>query len=59
MWILQNYSITHILREIKVGVYKVSKTAIFINNEALNLDFYEILHILKAEISQINQILTP
>ena len=38
---LQNFSITHILREIKL---MRSENAIKTNLEALNFDFYEILH---------------
>ena len=59
VWKFQYFSITQILREIKVSEFRSSKTAIFTNKEALNFDLYEILHILKAEISLIKQILTP
>ena len=33
---LQNLSVTHILREIKVGKFRVSKSAIWANLEAVN-----------------------
>ena len=52
------FSLTQILRELKVGQSKVSKSAILTHLEALNFDFYAFLHILKAEIHQIN-ILEP
>ena len=45
-----------ILREIKVGESRVSKSAILTHLESLNFDSYEILHFLKAEIDQINKI---
>ena len=41
-----------ILREIKNGKFRVSKSAILTNSEALNLDFCEFLHFLKAKIEQ-------
>ena len=39
---LQNFSVTQILREIKVGESRGSKSA---NLEALNIDFNEFLHL--------------
>ena len=45
------YSLTiQFLREIKVGESKVSKSAYLTNLEALNLDFYEFLYFLSAEM---------
>ena len=41
---LQNFSVTQILREIKVGKSRVSKSAILTHLEALNFDLYEFLH---------------
>ena len=38
------------LIEIKVGESRVSKSAYLTNLEALNLDFYEFLHFLSAEM---------
>ena len=53
VWKLQDFSVTQILREIKVGQCRVSKAAIL---EALIIDFSWFLHFLKAEIYQINEI---
>ena len=39
VWKLQNFSVTQILREIKEGESKVSKSAILPHWEALNFDF--------------------
>ena len=50
MWKLQNFSVSQILREIKVGESLVSKFAIVSLSEALNFDIYEFLHFLKVEI---------
>ena len=47
---LQNFSVTQILREIKVGAYRVSKCAVLTQLQALNFDVCEFLHFLKAEI---------
>ena len=41
--------ITQILREINFGDFGSAKFAIFTHSEALNFDFYEFLHFLKAE----------
>ena len=37
----------------------IAKSAILTHLEALNCDFYEFMHFLKAEIYQMNQIQTP
>ena len=37
----------------------VSKSAVLVHLGALNFDFYEFLHFLKAEIYQINKIQGP
>ena len=50
------YSITQILREIKVGKCRVPKSAISTHLEAVTLDFYEFLHFLKTENDQIDRI---
>ena len=55
----QDFSFKQILREIKISEFRVLEFAILTNWEALNFDFYEFLHCLKAEISQINQIQAP
>ena len=51
-----NIPITHILREINFEDSWSAKSAILTHLEALNFDFYEFLHILKAAIHQINKI---
>ena len=45
----KDFSITQILREIKIGDSRNAKSAILTHLEALNLEFYEFLHFLKAE----------
>ena len=42
VWKLQNFSVTHILREINFGDSKSAKSAILSQLEALNFDFYEL-----------------
>ena len=59
MWKFQDFSITHILCENKVRESRVSKSAILINCEALNFEFYEFLHFLRAQIDQINKFQSP
>ena len=50
MWKLLDFSVTQILREIKVCEFRVSEFAILAHLEALNLQFHEFLHFLKTEI---------
>ena len=50
MWKFHNFAITQILREINFGECTSAKSAILTHLEVLNLDFYEFLHFLKAEI---------
>ena len=59
MWKFHNFSITHILREINFEDSRSAKSAIFTDLEALNFDFYEILHFLRAEIYQSNKLQSP
>ena len=59
VWKFQNFSITQILREIIFRDSRSAKFAILTHSEALNFDFYEFLHFLKAEIYQINKIHSP
>ena len=59
MWKFHDFSITQILREINFWESKSAKSAIFTHKEALNSDFYEFMHFLKAEIDQIKQIQSP
>ena len=48
------FSITQILREINFWDSTSAKPAILTHLEALNFDFYALLHFLKYEIYQIN-----
>ena len=50
MWIFQRFTTTQILREINFRDSESPKSTILTHLEALNFDFYEFLHILKAEI---------
>ena len=50
------FIVWQILREIKGGESRNSKSASLTHLEALNFDFYKNLHFPKAEIYQINQI---
>ena len=52
----QDFSITWILRAINYEDSKSAKSAILTQLEALNLDFYEFLHFLKAEIDKTKKI---
>ena len=53
MWKFQDFSITEILREINFEDSWSAKSAILTQLEALNFDFYDFLHFLKAKIFQI------
>ena len=55
VWLSHNFSVTQILREIKVGKFRVSKSAILTDFRALNFDFHGFLQFLKAEIDQFNK----
>ena len=52
VWKFQNFTATHILREINFGHIEVPKTAILNILAALNFEFLEIIDIFKGEISQ-------
>ena len=56
VWKLETFSITHILREIKIGERRSAKSAIFIHLEAINYDFHEFMHFYKADMFQITKI---
>jgi len=49
---ISSFSINQILREINFWNSRSAKSAILTHLEALNFDFYEFLHFLKAEIDQ-------
>ena len=59
LWILQNFSVTQVLREINFGDFRSAKFAILTHLQALNFDFMIFLHFLKAENYQINKIQNP
>ena len=59
MWNFHDFSTTQILREINFRDARSAKSAIFTYLEPLNFDSYEFLHILKAEIYQINHYQSP
>ena len=59
VWKFHDFSITHIFREIIFSNYGGLKTAILTQLEALNFDFYEFLHLMMAEIYQINKVESP
>ena len=52
MWKFQNFSVSQILREIKVGQPEASQMVILKYLEALNFMFDKFLHLEKAEIDQ-------
>ena len=54
MWKFHNCSNTYIFREIIYRNFEGPKTAILTHLEALNCDFSELLHFLKAEMYQIH-----
>ena len=58
MWKFHDFSVTQILREINFEVFRSAKSAISTYLEALNYEFHEFLHFLKAEIYQINKFQT-
>ena len=49
VWKFQDFSITQILCEIYYGDSRSAKSVILTHLEALNLDFHEFLHFMKAE----------
>ena len=56
LWKFQDFSISQILREIKCEDSGSAKSAILTRLGALNCDFYEFLHFLKADIYQLSKI---
>ena len=59
VWKFHQFSITWILREVNFRDSRSAKSAILKHLGSLNIDFYEFLHFLKAEIHQINKIQCP
>ena len=56
VWKFHDFSITQILREINFGDSASVKSAILTHLEVLNFAFYEIMHLLKVKIDQLNKI---
>ena len=52
VWKCHDFSIAQILREINLGHTRSAKCVIITQLEALNYDFYEFLHFLRAEKCQ-------
>ena len=59
VWKFHSISITQNLREVDFGDYRSTKSTILTNLEALNIEFFLILHFLKAEGYQCNKIQNP
>ena len=59
VWNFHDLSITHIYCEINFGDSRGAKSAILRHLEALNFEFYEFLHFLKAKMYQINNLQSP
>ena len=57
VWKFESFSTTHTLRKIEIGESRVTKSAIFTNWKGLNFWFHEFLHIFKAEIYLILELL--
>ena len=53
------YQSLRFFREINFWDSRSAKSTILTHLEALNFDFYQFLHFLKAEMYQINKILSP
>ena len=58
-WKFLDFPITQILREINLRDSQTAKSAIFTISEALNFDFQESMHFLKAETYHVHQNQTP
>ena len=56
LWKFYHFSVTQILREINFGDSRSAKSAILTYAKALNFDFDDFLHFLKAEIDQMKKI---
>ena len=62
MWKLQNFSVTQILREIKVGKFKVSKSVILAHFEALNFGLFYFLNFFtlqRLQFTKLTKIQSP
>ena len=59
VWKFHDFYITQILREINSVDFRSAISGLLALLEALNFDFYEFLHFLKAKFYQINKIHSP
>ena len=59
LWKCHDFCIIQILREINLEDSRNAKSAILTHFKALNFDFYEFLHFLKAEIYLTNKNQSP
>ena len=59
MWKFHDFPITQILREINFEDSKSAKSAFLTHFESMNLEFYEFLHLVEAEIYQMSKIHSP
>ena len=59
MWIFHDFSFTQILRGINFEDSRSEKSAILRHLEALNFDFYDILHFFKDTISKLAKFRAP
>ena len=53
--IFQDFSVTQILREIKIGESRVSNSAILTIKETLNLEFHSFVHFLKMKLNKLTK----
>ena len=58
-WKIHNFAINKILHDVNFAHYRSAKSAILTHLQALNVQFHEFLHFLKAAIYQINKIHKP
>jgi len=56
VWKFENFPVSEIFCEIDFREIRRAKSAILAHLEALNLDFNEFLHFLKAAIDQMNKV---
>ena len=59
VWKLHCFSFTQILHELNIGDSRCAKSAILTHSEALNFEFYEFLHFLKAKMYQKTKFRAP
>ena len=59
VWKFHDFSIAQILRETEFEDSSSAKSQTITHLEAVNLDFYEFLHLLEVEIDQMNKIQNP